>query len=297
MTLDPVLSGFVAYERVTLAGREFDAITEEEVAGFVAEALARGEGGRIVTPNVDILRLADGDGPLATEVGGFLDDATLVVADGMPLVWASRLQGSPLPERVAGSGLIWTISQAVGEVGGSVYLLGGTPEPEREEDDWLLMAEVVGVKGETAGNGAQRAAAELAAACPGLVVAGCSAPPFGFDDDPDAYAAVLHEVVATEPDVCFVGLGFPRQERVISDLRGELPGTWFLGCGAAINFVAGEQQRAPVWMQRSGLEWAHRLAQEPRRLASRYLRHDAPYAVRLLAGAAANRRRADGPED
>ncbi|NUT35538.1 MAG: WecB/TagA/CpsF family glycosyltransferase [Hamadaea sp.] len=281
-----------------LAGREFDAITEEEVAAHVVEALTRGEGGRIVTPNVDILRLADSDRPIAAEVRGFLEDATLVVADGMPLVWASKLAGNPLPERVAGSSLIWTISQTLGEVGRSIYLLGGAPaddEPlppaeDDDEDDWLLMASVVGVAAEpTAADGAQRAAAELAAACPGLVIAGCAAPPFGFDTDPDLYAETLRGVVDAAPDVCFVGLGFPRQERVISDLRDALPATWFLGCGAAINFVAGQQQRAPIWMQRSGLEWAHRLAQEPRRLASRYLRHDAPYAVRLLTSAALRR--------
>jgi N-acetylglucosaminyldiphosphoundecaprenol N-acetyl-beta-D-mannosaminyltransferase len=287
------LSNFVGNERVRLAGREFDAITEEEVAAYVVEALSRGEGGRIVTPNVDILRLADSDRPIAAEVRSFLDDASLVVADGMPLVWASKLAGNPLPERVAGSSLIWTISQAIGNISGSVYLLGGAPVPSQpasveDGDDWLLMASAVGVAGRAA-DGAHRAAAELAAACPGLVIAGCSAPPFGFDRDPDQYATVLEAVISARPDVCFVGLGFPRQERVITDLRDALPQTWFLGCGAAINFVAGEQQRAPIWMQRSGLEWAHRLAREPRRLASRYLRHDAPYAMRLLAGAALRR--------
>lgn len=283
----------MAYERVRLAGREFDAITEEEVAAHVADALRHGEGGRIVTPNVDIMRLADGTTALAAEVRGFLADATLVVADGMPLVWASKLAGNPLPERVAGASLIWTISQAVGANGGSVYLLGGEPaEPAEEEhtDDWLLMASAVGVTGPAdVTDGSTRAAAALAAGCPGLVIAGCSAPPFGFDDHPDLYAHALSGVVEAKPDVCFVGLGFPRQERVISDLRGALPATWFLGCGAAINFVAGSHQRAPMWMQRSGLEWAHRLAQEPRRLASRYLRHDAPYAVKLLTSAALRR--------
>jgi N-acetylglucosaminyldiphosphoundecaprenol N-acetyl-beta-D-mannosaminyltransferase len=87
-----------------------------------------------------------------------------------------------------------------------------------------------------------------------------------------------------------VGLGFLKQERIISDMRQWLPRTWFLGCGAAIGFVAGDCKRAPFWMQRSGLEWAHRLAKEPGRLAGRYLAHDAPYAMRLLAGAAVRRR-------
>jgi N-acetylglucosaminyldiphosphoundecaprenol N-acetyl-beta-D-mannosaminyltransferase len=73
---------------------------------------------------------------------------------------------------------------------------------------------------------------------------------------------------------------------VITRLRAELPQTWFIGCGAAVNFVAGDVGRAPHWMQRTGLEWVHRLATEPRRLATRYLKHDAPYALRLLAASA-----------
>jgi N-acetylglucosaminyldiphosphoundecaprenol N-acetyl-beta-D-mannosaminyltransferase len=76
---------------------------------------------------------------------------------------------------------------------------------------------------------------------------------------------------------------------VITRLRAHLPFAWFIGCGAAVNFVAGDVDRAPRWMQRSGLEWAHRLGVEPRRLAGRYLKHDAPYAMKLLAGAAVRR--------
>ena len=131
--------------------------------------------------------------------------------------------------------------------------------------------------------GSARAAAALGIACPGLRVAGLS-PSFGFDVD-----EVAGTVVEAKPDLVFVGLGYPLQEEVISVLRPLLPGAWFLGCGAAINFVAGDHSRAPGWMQRGGLEWLYRLGSEPRRLAGRYLRHDAPYAARLLANATARR--------
>jgi N-acetylglucosaminyldiphosphoundecaprenol N-acetyl-beta-D-mannosaminyltransferase len=266
-----VFAGTVYRRRVRIGGEWFDAVTEEAVADRVVASLEEGHGGRIVTPNVDILRLANRHGRLAAEVRGFLADATLVVADGMPLVWASRLAGTPLPERVTGSGLIWTLSAALGRVRRSIYVLGGQPAPMYD--------------------GAQRAAATLAASCPGLQIAGHQAPEFGFERDPLAYPALLDEIVDAKPDFVFVGLGFPKQERVISDLRPRMPATWFLGCGAAVGFVAGEHKRAPFWMQRSGLEWAHRLAQEPGRLAGRYLAHDAPYAMRLLARAATQRRR------
>jgi N-acetylglucosaminyldiphosphoundecaprenol N-acetyl-beta-D-mannosaminyltransferase len=237
-------------------------ITERRVVTVVRQALARGHGGRILTPNVDIVRQARVD----PEVRAFLDDATLVVADGMPLVWASRLAKNPLPERVTGSNLIWSLSAGLATDARSVFVLGGD-SPEI----------------------AERAADRLTARFPGLAIAGHLSPPFGFDQDPDAVDAAVRTVVEAAPDLVFVGLGFPRQERLIDRLRADLPDSWFLGCGMAVNFVAGLQHRAPVWMQRAGLEWAHRLKTEPRRLARRYLRHDAPYALRLLAATAARR--------
>jgi N-acetylglucosaminyldiphosphoundecaprenol N-acetyl-beta-D-mannosaminyltransferase len=116
-------------------------------------------------------------------------------------------------------------------------------------------------------------------------------PPFGFERDPDQVTTIVEDLIAARPHVVFVGLGFPKQERIVDRLRPALPNAWFVGCGAAVNFVAGDVDRAPRWMQRTGLEWAHRLGTEPGRLAGRYLRHDAPYALRLLARAPAQRAR------
>ena len=254
------------FERVDLDGTGFDRITEVEVVAVVREALAEERGGRIITPNIDILRQVQAGGR------AYLDDADLIVADGMPLVWASRLSGTPLPERVAGSSLIWSLSAGLGRDGRSVFVIGGIPATP------------------TAPNGADRAAAQLAANCPGLRIAGCHSPGYGFERDTARFADACRQVVATRPDMVYVGLGFPKQEWVITQLRERLPNAWFIGCGAAVNFVAGDQDRAPRWMQRTGLEWAHRLGSEPRRLAGRYLRHDAPYALRLLATSATTRR-------
>jgi N-acetylglucosaminyldiphosphoundecaprenol N-acetyl-beta-D-mannosaminyltransferase len=120
-------------------------------------------------------------------------------------------------------------------------------------------------------------------------VAGTLCPEYGFEKDETAYGEFCAKVADAQPDMVFVGLGFPKQEDVIARLRAGMPQAWFIGCGAAVNFVAGDVDRAPRWMQRTGLEWAHRLGTEPKRLASRYLRHDAPYAMRLLAGAATRR--------
>jgi N-acetylglucosaminyldiphosphoundecaprenol N-acetyl-beta-D-mannosaminyltransferase len=256
-----------AFDRVHLDGTGFDRITESEVVAVVRDALTSGRGGRIITPNIDILRQAQVNG----RVKAYLDDADLIVADGMPLVWASRLSGTPLPERVAGSSLIWSLSEGLGRDGRSIFVIGGNPATPQEP------------------NGASRAAARLAAHSPGLRVAGTLCPEYGFERDRAVFAEFRAAVRAAEPDLVFVGLGFPKQEKIITRLRADLPRAWFIGCGAAVNFVAGDIDRAPRWMQRTGLEWAHRLGAEPRRLAGRYLRHDAPYALRLLAFAATRR--------
>jgi N-acetylglucosaminyldiphosphoundecaprenol N-acetyl-beta-D-mannosaminyltransferase len=150
--------GIEAFDRVHLDGTGIDRITEAEVVAIVRDALMRGRGGRIVTPNIDILRRAQRE----PEARRFLEDADLVVADGMPLIWASKLGGAPLPERVAGSSLIWSLSGGLGRDRRSIYVIGGEPAREGASD------------------GATRAADRLAAACPGLRVAGALCPPYGF---------------------------------------------------------------------------------------------------------------------
>jgi N-acetylglucosaminyldiphosphoundecaprenol N-acetyl-beta-D-mannosaminyltransferase len=225
--------------------------------------LSSGHGGQIATPNVDILHRVSRDAELLRH----LESSAIVVADGKPLIWASRLAGRALPARVPGSDLIWSLSAAMAEVGRSVYLLGGEPGT------------------------ACRAEEVLRGRYPALKLAGSLSPSFGFDTRSDEYDEVCDEVVGAAPDLVFVGFGFPKQERVIARLRTRLPQSWFMGCGAAIGFVAGVHSRAPGWMQDSGLEWMHRLLMEPRRLMRRYLVNDAPFAVRLLAGSARERLR------
>jgi N-acetylglucosaminyldiphosphoundecaprenol N-acetyl-beta-D-mannosaminyltransferase len=248
---------------VRVAGLDFDALSEEQVVAQIVAAAANGRGGWVATPNIDICRQASRD----PAVRAMLQQASLVVPDGMPLIWASRLCGEQLPERVTGSSLIFTLSAAAAANGRSIYLLGGEP----------------GVP--------ERAAEELARCFPGLRVAGTAAPPFGFDRRPEELAAVRAQVAQAQPDIVFVGLGFPKQERVITEIAPGIPGAWFVACGAAIPFAAGVLQRAPRWMQQSGLEWAYRLMSEPRRLFRRYLVHGMPFAARLLITSAATRLR------
>jgi N-acetylglucosaminyldiphosphoundecaprenol N-acetyl-beta-D-mannosaminyltransferase len=302
--------------RVSVAGVAFDPVTEADVVTHVRAALRAGVGGRISTPNVDILRLIADDPALRAHV----TTADLVVADGMPVVWASRLRHgrAGLPERVAGSDLIWSLCAACAIDRRRVFLIGGVPPAGEEEEvpeagrgAGQALAATIGVGVAPAGHagrpapdpdagrdwtgtrelpaGGLRAAAVLGTRYPGLVVAGAVSPPFGFLDDPAQCEGLRDTVVAARPDLVLVGLGFAKQERVIDLLAGDLPRAWFLGCGAAIDFVDGDQRRAPEWMRRSGLEWVHRLSREPGRLAGRYLRHDLPYALTMLTRAATRR--------
>ena len=255
----------VSLARVDLHGVAFDRLSEAQTVGRVLDAVSVGRGGWVITSNLDHLARAATD----ADFRRMLDEADLVVADGAPLVWASRLQGTPLPERVAGSTLAWSLSAAAAARGASLFLLGGD----------------AGV--------AEKAAATLTDRYPGLRIAGTFFPPMGFEKDAavmDAMRATLRE---SRPDLVYVALGSPKQERLIRQLRSELGHelrqTWWLGLGISLSFICGDVRRAPVWMQRVGLEWLHRMGQEPRRLAKRYLVTGVPFAMRLLSCAVVRR--------
>lgn len=246
---------------VDVDGVAFSALTEVEVAEHVMASMRAGRGGTVLTPNIDILRkLRHPDNV------DLVDRAELVVADGAPVVWASHLLRAPLPERVTGSSLISTLAKAAAGERRSIYLLGGKP-------------------------GVAEKGARCLALVPGLVIAGHLCPEWGFDHDPVQVAEIVSTVRAARPDLVYVGLGFPKQERLIAELRTALPSAWFLGCGGGLAFLAGEVSRAPRWMQAAGLEWLHRMAKDPRRLARRYLIDDVPYAIALLSRSARQGRR------
>jgi N-acetylglucosaminyldiphosphoundecaprenol N-acetyl-beta-D-mannosaminyltransferase len=247
--------------RVDLMGIAFDSVTEAGLLERVGSAMRAGRGGHVITPNLDILRQA----VRRPDVRGIVERADLVVADGLPLVWASRLRGDPLPGRVAGSDLVWSLPAVATRHGRSLLLVGGNP------------------------GDADLAAERLRERHPDLEVAGTVCPPMGFERDPAQVDAVVAAVDAARPGLVLVGLSFPKQAHLIERLRDAHPDAWYMGVGIAFAFVAGTVPRAPRWMQRSGLEWTHRLAQEPRRLARRYLIDDLPFGLALLAWAARRR--------
>jgi N-acetylglucosaminyldiphosphoundecaprenol N-acetyl-beta-D-mannosaminyltransferase len=183
----------------------------------------------------------------------------------MPLVWASRLRGTPLPARIAGSSLMLPLCRRAAAAGHAVYLLGGEPEAN------------------------QLATQRLLSECPGLRIAGRSSPMLGAEPTPGELASVREELLRTQPQIVLVAFGSPKQERVIAALKASLPEAWWIGVGISFSFLAGSVRRAPELVQRLGLEWAHRLLQEPRRLFRRYILEDLPFAFVLLGRSALER--------
>lgn len=226
---------------------------------FLCEERAAARGGWVFTMNLDHLRRFD-RGPVREPCHRL---ATLITPDGMPLIWASRLQGTPLPERVSGSNLILSISAAASRHDYSIFLIGG------------------------AAGAAEGSLTRLRQIHPGLRIAGMD--PSWFDDDlaGPAMERLVETLIRTRPDIVFVGIGSPKSERIIGRLRERLemvmPSTWWIGVGISFSFLSGQIPRAPLWMQRRGLEWVHRLLHEPRRLGKRYLVDGLPFAAKLFA--------------
>ncbi len=199
----------------------------------------------VVTPNVDhAVQLRENE-----QLKSAYEEADLVLADGQPIVWASYLLGQPVPERVAGSDLVPALfSHVAPDETLNVFLLGA--------------AEGV----------AERAAENIQGRWPQIKVIGTYSPPPGFEHDLDECEFILQRIAVAKPDVLVVGLGAPKQECWVYRHRKKIEARVVLCVGAAIDFLAGEQTRAPKWMQKTGTEWLFRIYSDPKRLAGRYAR-------------------------
>jgi len=200
-----------------------------------------------------------------------LTSADVLYADGMSLVWASRLLGRPLPARLSSADYAGDFARACAERDVSVYLLGG------------------------AGTVAERAADRLIAEAPGLRVAGVAD---GYFDPTDG-ADVVDRINRANPDLLLVGMGSPWQERWSAERRDALnvPVIWCVG--ALFDYLADVEPRAPRWMSRNGLEWVYRLTVDPRGKAERYLLGNPRFVAslvrtRMRQGIAGRGRRAAG---
>ncbi len=200
----------------------------------------------VVTPNLDHAVQIQSNTLLQEAYAS----ASLVVADGWPLVAVSRFFRDPLPERVAGSDLVPALLKRIHESGGGkVFLLGAEP----------------GV--------AEIAAGNIREAWKSVQVAGYYSPPFGFEHDEEENESILRQINACQPDFLVVGFGAPKQELWLKRFHHRLDVGVAIAAGATIDFLAGRQTRAPRWVQRARLEWSHRLLTNPQRLARRYAKN------------------------
>ena len=204
---------------------------------------AKGEGFALATLNLDHLTKL----PRDTAFAAAYDAQDLIVADGRPVVWLSRLAKQPV-ELIPGSDLIVPLCELAAELSLPIAFFGS-------DEDAL-----------------QRAAEALRTRAPGLEICHIAAPPMGFDPRGTAADAALRDITTSGARLCFLALGAPKQEILAARGREIAPGVGFASVGAGLDFLAGRQRRAPKWMRLLALEWLWRALQNPTRMVPRYAR-------------------------
>lgn len=251
---------------VRVLGLDLAPLTLAETLDRIDTLIARGEPSYIITANLNYAMLCHQEPRLAT----INDGAALILADGMPLVWAARMVGTPLPGRTTGADLVPALCNRAAERGYRVFLLGGHPEA------------------------AAAAAAALETRLPDLELVGMASPIID-GMTPDESAALVDRIRSARPDILLVALGQPKGEVWIAEHFRQLAVPVSMQIGAALDFAAGRVRRAPGWMQRAGLEWLYRLYMEPRRLWRRYTSNGL-FLLKCLAASRSQRKRSRGPQ-
>lgn len=227
---------------VAVLGVPFDNLTMDEAVELMEEKINESGFHQVATANVDFLMHAIRD----RELQDILCSCDLVVPDGMPIVWAARLMGARLKERVSGVDLVPRLAELSSRRGYGIYLLGAGEETSR------------------------RAVQCMEERYPGVRIVGRYSPPVSSLEEMD-HEAILNRIERARPEILLVAMGNPKQEKWLNMHRDRLRVPLCMGIGGSLDFLAGTLSRAPAWMRNSGLEWLHRVCQEPGRLARRYL--------------------------
>jgi N-acetylglucosaminyldiphosphoundecaprenol N-acetyl-beta-D-mannosaminyltransferase len=235
--------------KVKLFRTYLDIVSERQLLALVSDSVSRGIGGKIVTVNLDILRIIESRRSPTI--------ADLLVLDGVPLVLASRIAGAVGAEKLAGSDLIFSLTEAMVAISKRILFLGGNP----------------GTASTTVSKMVARYGGERYFLHEELF--------FGFEREPRRFNATIDRIMNFDPHLVFVALNFEKADRLIDQLRANFPKTWFVGVGISFSYVAGEISRAPKWAQSLSLEWFFRLCQEPRKLFKRYFIQDFPVLFNL----------------
>jgi N-acetylglucosaminyldiphosphoundecaprenol N-acetyl-beta-D-mannosaminyltransferase len=248
-------------ERITLMGCSIDNLSMEETLQTIEGFIHTGRPHQHVVVNVDKLVKASRD----PELRRIINDCALINVDGMPVVWASRLLGKPLKERVAGVDLFEALMRRAGEKGWRVFLLGAKEE-------------VV-----------SKVASTYQHKYPNLVLAGYRN---GYWKGEQEEAQVVEQIRDARPDLLFVAISSPKKEQFLGRYQAEMKIPFAMGVGGTFDVAIGHVKRAPVWMQKSGLEWFYRFLQEPRRMFRRYFIEDMAFVWLFIKEAASGRRKA-----
>jgi N-acetylglucosaminyldiphosphoundecaprenol N-acetyl-beta-D-mannosaminyltransferase len=247
-----------------LLGISFETASLSSAVTQILNAGMQRKKGIIVTPNVDHIVMLQDD----AEMRHIYKNALFRYADGMPIVWLSKLlKGKHLPERVTGADLLIAICEKAANTRLNIYFLGGNP----------------GV--------AEQAATKLKSRFHNLNISGIYCPPFGFENNRIETDLIINDINSRNVDILFIGVGAPKQEKWTAKHIDRLNVGPILCVGAAFDFAAGIIKRAPVWIQKSGLEWFWRLASEPGRMWKRYLVRDSrfiPLAIKELSKSIVN---------
>ena len=241
-------------EEISLMGVKLSVTHYDEIVSTFDKWIQNGHSHQVCVGNVHTFMKCVED----AELMGLTNRSSMVIADGMPLIWAVRsLEGRRL-KRVTGPDLLDRICRESVAKGYRHFFYGGRPEVSR------------------------RLPQILASKFPGIQVVGAYSPPFRpLTDDEDA--EVINMINEARPDFLWVGLGAPKQEKWISTHLGRIEAPVQIGVGAAFDFVAEYRGRAPKWMQNIGLEWFHRLCAEPRRLWKRYLVYNTRFVATVFS--------------
>jgi N-acetylglucosaminyldiphosphoundecaprenol N-acetyl-beta-D-mannosaminyltransferase len=231
------------FETRDILGVPVAMVDYDRAIAVMDQLIERGQRGYVCAAPVHALMVAQDDAEMLAALRG----STMVVPDGMPVVWAANLLGEKLGDRVYGPELMLRYNDRCAERGHRVWLYGG-----RDQGSLVQLA------------------LNLRKRHPGINIVGGYSPPFRpmTAEEEDALVAQINEA---RPDVLWVGIGVPKQEKWMARMRERLDVPVMCAVGAAFDFHAGRISQAPSWMQERGLEWIYRIAQEPRRLLPRYL--------------------------
>jgi N-acetylglucosaminyldiphosphoundecaprenol N-acetyl-beta-D-mannosaminyltransferase len=261
-SLQPRFSAVPVPPAVEVLGVQLALTDYAEMLDWIDAMVTRGRRGYLCACNVHTVMASSED----SELKAALEAATINVPDGQPLVWAINALGHALPGRVYGPELMSRACERAVDNGHRFYLYGGRNQGALVQLALNLRRRFPGVR----------------------IVGGYSPPHRPLTDEEEA--AVIEEINHSRADVVWAGIGVPKQEKWMARMRPQLSAPVLIGVGAAFDFHAGLVPQAPSWIQESGLEWAYRLAQEPRRLWRRYLRYNPKFVAAFAAQLVAERR-------